>query len=139
MVDQKKAAWRAPGVFWSVGSAYVLLVAVLAAVGFLSDSTPPILLAAFLSLPVSVIALPGYYAVYGLLALVPGANPSVSSSSARSCTEDGVCSRSVIGEQAGWFVVTTEVAGVLALTCAALLNVLALRVLTARRGSRRSP
>lgn len=134
MVRQIKAARQVSPLFWSVGSGYVLVVAALAAVGFMTHSAPPILLAALLSLPASVIALPGYYMGYGLLALATGANPSVSSSSKRTCTVDGVCSRSTIGEQATWFVVTTEVIGVLALTCAAILNLLALRVLTARRG-----
>lgn len=122
---------------WLLGSAYVLGVAVIAAAGFLADSTPTILLAALLSLPASVIALPGYYLAYGLLALVPGANPSVSTGSG-SCTVDGVCTSSTTGDLAAWFLITTNVLGVLAFTIAAILNVLALRLLTARRESPRT-
>lgn len=121
---------------WSAGSVYVVGVSVIAGLGFVTDSTPPILLAALLSLPASVIALPGYYAAYGLLALVPGANPSVSSGSG-SCTVDGVCTSSTTGDLAPWFLVATTVLGVLTFTVAALLNLLALRFLTARRGSPR--
>ncbi|TCJ23698.1 hypothetical protein [Nocardioides jejuensis] len=135
MDRQATTARQVSPLFWSVGSVYVLVVTVLAASGFIIDSTPPILLAAFLSLPASAIALPGFYMAYGLLALVPGANPSVISSSTRSCTADGVCSRSTIGDQATWFVVTTDAIGVLALTCAALLNLLAIKILADRRRS----
>jgi hypothetical protein len=118
--------------FWSVGSAYALGVTVIAGLGFVADSTPMILLAALLSLPASVIALPGYYVAYGLLALVPGANPSESTGSS-SCTAGGVCESSTSGDPASWFLVTADVLGVLALTSAALLNLLALRILTSRR------
>lgn len=55
-----------------------------------------------------MIALPGYYLVYGLLALVPGANPSISTETS--------------GGTAPWFEVTTTVLGILALTLAAILN-----------------
>ena len=116
----------------SVGAMYALCVAVVAGVGFVGDSTSTILLAAVLSLPASMIAVPGYYLAYGLLALVPGANPSGSSGSA-SCTAAGECNSSATGGLPHWFVVTTDVVGVLALTCAALVNVLALRILTERR------
>lgn len=136
MDRQSTTAHQVSPLFWPVGSVYVLAVAVLAAAGFITDSTPPILVAAALSLPFSVIALPGYYMAYGLLALVPGANPSTSSSPATgsgSCTPDGVCSATTTGDPAAWFVLATGVLGVLALTVAALLNLLAFRVLTARR------
>jgi hypothetical protein len=117
---------------WAFGSLYLVGVTFIAGLGFATDSTPTILLAALLSLPASVITLPGYYMAYGLLALVPGANPSVSTSSSRYS--------STTGELATWFLVTTSVLGVLAFTVAALLNLLALRFLTARRrGSRRTP
>lgn len=127
-----EAASQVSPLYRTVGAIYVVGVSATAALGFITDSTPPILLAALLSLPASVIALPGYYMAYGLLAQFPGANPSVSSSSKATCTVDGVCSRTTTGEQAAWFLVTTEVLGVLALTCAALVNVIALWVLTAR-------
>ena len=117
-----------------LGSVYVLVVAVVAAEGFVVESTAVILLAALLSLPASVIALPGYYVAYGLLALVPGANPNESSGSSY-CTSGGDCVSSTTGDLADWFQATTEVLGVLAFTCAALINLLALRILTARRRS----
>ena len=111
---------------------YTAVVAGLAAAGFITDSPAPILLAAALTLPASIVAVPGYYVVYGLLALIPGANPS-SSSGSMSCTADGVCHGSVTGLPATWFLVATGVLGVLALTGAAVLNVVALRMLTIRR------
>jgi hypothetical protein len=126
------AAWRVSPLRWSVGSAYALGVAVLAGVGFVGDSTSAILLAALLSLPASAIAMPCYYLAYGLLALVPGANPSEGSGSG-SCTAGGECSTYTAGDPADWFLVTTDAIGVLALTCAAVLNLLAYRILTGRR------
>lgn len=111
-------------------SIYVLVVAVTAAVGFITDSTRTILLAALLGLPASLFALPGYYLMYGLLALVPGANPSSSSGSV-SCAPDGTCHGSVTGEPAAWFLITADALGILALSGAALLNVVVLRLLTA--------
>ena len=114
-----------------ISSAYVLTVAAVATVGFVAESTAVILLAALLSLPVSVIALPGYYVAYGLLTLVPGANPSTSSG-AGACNANGVdCDWSSTGDPASWFQVATSVLGVIALTCAAMLNVLGLCIATA--------
>ena len=113
-------------------SIYVLVVAVLGIAGFTAASAPIILLAAFLSLPSSVLAVPGYYLAYGLLALVPGANPS-SNTGSGSCTPNGDCTTSTTGDLATWFAVTTEVIGVLALIAAALANVAILRLLKARR------
>jgi hypothetical protein len=113
-----------------MASAYVVTVAVTATAGFVGESTPVILLAALLSLPASVIALPAYYVAYGLLALVPGADPSASSSSSRFCGHGADCTT---GELAAWFQVTTAALGILALTCAALLNVLGLPVAAGRR------
>ncbi|KRE36982.1 hypothetical protein ASG73_11750 [Janibacter sp. Soil728] len=121
-----------------VAAGYVLTVAVVATVGFVTESTAGILLAALLSLPASVIALPSYYVAYGLLALIPGANPSESSGSG-ACNTDGVdCQWSSTGDLAGWFHVTTEVIGILALTCAAVLNVLAICIVTALARGRES-
>jgi len=111
---------------------YVLIVMVIAAVGFTTGFTPMILLAAFLALPSSVIAVPAYYVTYGLLALVPGANPSRGTGSA-SCTPSGECRESTTGDLAAWFTIATEVIGILALTAAGLLNVILLRSLIARR------
>ncbi len=115
-------------------SIYVLVVATIAAVGFVRESTSMILLAAALSLPASAIALPGYYLLYGLLAYVTNANPSGASGST-SCTVGGDCSSSSSGDPAIWFQITTDVLGILALTCAAILNVFVLRrILQRRRG-----
>ncbi len=122
----------------TVGAAYVACVFGVAALGFFfTDSTFTILLAAALSLPASVVALPGYYAAYGLLALVPGANPS-SSSGSRACTAEGICgSTKTVGDPAPWFLVTTDVLGVLAFTGAGLVNLIAVTLLCRQR--RRTP
>jgi hypothetical protein len=112
------------------GWIYVLGVAAVSTLGFTTGSTPTILLAALLALPSSVVAIPAYYIVYGLLALVPGANPS-SSSGSGSCTPDGDCQVSTTGDLATWFTFATEAIGILALTAAALLNAVVLRNLIA--------
>jgi hypothetical protein len=112
------------------GWIYVLGVAALSTLGFTTGSTPTILLAALLALPSSVVAIPAYYIVYGLLALVPGANPS-SSTGSGSCTPSGDCQVSTTGDLAGWFTFATEAIGILALTAAALLNAVVLRNLIA--------
>ena len=117
-------------------AAYVAAVAGLATLGFAADSTAAILLAAALTLPVGVPAVVGYYVAYGLLALVPGANPSASSGSA-SCTADGLCTSSTTGDAATWFLVTADVLGVVALTAAAVANVLLARFALTRL--RRAP
>lgn len=113
-----------------IGWTYALTVAMLATLGFTTESTSTILLAAFLALPSSGAAVPAYYVFYGLLAQVPGANPSSSTGSA-SCTPNGNCQASTTGDAAAWFTLATDVVGVLALTAAALLNVVVLRTLIA--------
>ena len=65
-------------------AAYVLVVAVLAAWGFVTGSTALILAATALALPAGVVAIVGYYVLYGLLGVVPGANPD--SASGSSCS-----------------------------------------------------
>lgn len=105
----------------------------LATVGFLEGSPWPILVAAVLAVPASLATLPCYYLLFGLLALVPGANPSSSSGSGTSAPDGSTVTSVVTGMPAPWFTVTTHILGVLALTCAALLNVLLLRALRARR------
>lgn len=115
-----------------VASTYVLTVAAVATQGFTTESTGTILLAAFLALPSSAVAVPAYYAAYGLLALVPGANPSSSTGSA-SCSSAGDCQTSTSGDLADWFALTTDVVGILALTAAAVLNVIVLRIVILRR------
>jgi ABC-type dipeptide/oligopeptide/nickel transport system permease component len=116
----------------SLGATYVLGVAAAAGAGFAADSTATILLAAAVSLPASMVAVPSYYLAYGLIALVPGANPSEASGSS-SCTPAGDCDTTSSGGLAPWFEVTTDVIGVLALSSAALLNLLMLMIATTRR------
>lgn len=116
--------------------AYVATVGALAAVGFIQDSPWPILLAAVLSVPASLATLTCYYLVYGLLALVPGANPSSSSGSGTSAPDGSTVTSVVTGAPADWFTITTHVIGVLALVSATLLNLLLLSALRARRHER---
>lgn len=111
---------------------YVLAVATLATIGFATGSTPAILAAAVLALPSSLVAVPVFYVAYGLLALVPGANPS-SSSGTGFCTPGGECEVSTTGDLAGWFVIATDAFGIIALTAAAVTNVVLLRLLLAAR------
>lgn len=118
-------------------SAYVLLVTTVAVVGFATGLTPVILLSALIALPASVVALPGYYVAYGLLALAPGANPDTSTGSG-GCSPDGHCSSVSTGDPALWFTVAGHSAGVLAMCGAAVLNVVLLRHLVAVRRARSS-
>lgn len=109
-----------------------MAVALIAAAGFTQQSPWPILLAALLAFPASMVAVPCYYFAYGVLALVPGANPS-SSSGFETVAADGTITSVVTGMPAGWFTITTFVLGILALTVAAIVNVLLLRTLAARK------
>lgn len=118
-----------------VGSIYVLAVAVVSTVGFTSDSTPEILFAAVLALPLSIVAVPAYYVVSGILALLPGANPA-SSTGSGSCSPNGECQVSTAGDAAAWFMFTTDAFGILALTTAALLNAVIVRNVIATRHTR---
>ena len=111
-------------------TAYVATVAGLASYGFTSESTAAILLAAALALPAGLPALVSFYLGYGLLAQVPGANPSDVTGS--SCNAAG-CTSSITGGLAPWFAVTTDALGVLALTGAALAQVLFVRLLVRSR------
>ena len=113
-------------------AAYVASVAALAAWGFSTGSTATILTSVALGLPTSILALPGYYLIYGLLALVPGANPT-SAAGSGGCALGGDCVEAATGDPASWFSVTTDVVGVLALSAAALLNVVLLRARSRRR------
>jgi hypothetical protein len=132
---------RAPHGRWSSPrptrgeSAYLLVVAAIATWGFVAGSTTLIVLAALVALPTSVPAVIGFYVAYGLLAQLPGANPS-SSSGGSACSSSGVCRGSVTGDAATWFLLTTDVIGILALTVAALVNVAILRGLRARHRDR---
>ena len=120
---------------------YLAAVAALATVGFVQGSPGPIVLAAVLALPASIVAVPCYYLVYGLLALVTGANPSSSSGSGSgsSATADGASTTVTGDDTATWFAVTTHVLGVLALVAAAALNVLLVQAVLSRRRGRRAP
>ena len=112
---------------------YVVVVAVIAAVGVTEQSAGLILFAALLSVPASIVAVPGYYLGYGLLALIPAANPSSSSGSATFAPDGRMLTPVSAGTSAAWFTITTLVLGILALTVAAFVNVLLLRALAARR------
>ncbi len=117
---------------------YVLGAAAIATLGFTTGSTSAILLAALLALPSSVVAAAAYYGAYGLLALAPGANPT-SSAGSGSCTPLGDCRASSTGGLAAWFTITTHGFGILALTGAAVLDVIILRGLVAGRRARGQP
>ena len=117
---------------------YLAAVGGLATAGFVQDSPGPIVLAAVLALPSSIVAVPCYYLVYGLLALVTGANPSSSSGSGSSAA-DGSSTTVTTDDTATWFAVTTHVLGVLALVAAAALNVLLVQAVLSRRRGRRAP
>jgi hypothetical protein len=120
---------------------YLAAVAGLATAGFVQGSPGPIVLAAVLALPSSIVAVPCYYLVYGLLALVTGANPSSSSGSGSgsSASPGGSSTTVTTDDTATWFAVTTHVLGVLALTVAAALNVLLVQAVLSRRRGRRAP
>ena len=118
---------------------YLAAVAGLATAGFVQGSPGPIVLAAVLALPASIVALPCYYLVYGLLALVTGANSSSSSGSGSSSSAGGSSTTVTTDDMATWFAVTTHVLGVLALTVAAAVNVLLARAVVSRRQGRRAP
>ena len=110
----------------------------LAAYGFATGSTETIVLAGALTLPCSVPAAIGFYLAVGLLALVPGANPDTAGGSG-SCSAEGVCTSSSTGGAATWWLFTSDVLGVAALTAAAIVNVLLVsRAWTGLR-SRRAP
>jgi hypothetical protein len=108
----------------------------LATAGFASGSPAPIVLAAVLALPASIVAVPCYYLVYGLLALVTDANPSTSSGSGSGSSAGGGSTTVTADDTATWFAVTTHVLGVLALVVAAALNVLLVRAVLSRRRGR---
>ena len=55
-----------------------MAVTLVATVGLTEKSPWPIVRAVLLALPASVVALPRYYVVYGVLAPIPVANPSSS-------------------------------------------------------------
>jgi hypothetical protein len=114
-------------------AAYIVIICALATWGFVVQSPWPIVLAALLALPASLIALPCYYLAYGLLALFPGASPSSASGFGTAAADGTTSSSSSTGSAAGWFTATTHALGIIALTAAAILNVLLVRAFIARR------
>ena len=115
---------------------YVAVVAALAVTGFARGTPGPILTAIGLTLPASLLTVPGYYLAYGLLAQFPGATSSVSSASG-SCTAAGVCHGTSTGDPAIWFTITTPLIGTLAIAAAAVLNAYALALLMSSLTARR--
>lgn len=114
-------------------STYVVVLTLIATVGVTERSPWLVVLAGLLTLPASIVALPGYYLAYGVLALVPGANPSSSSSFATVAPDGRTLTTVTTGMPADWFTTTTLVLGILTVTVAALVNVLLLRALASRR------
>jgi len=114
---------------------YVVVVAVVATVGFIVQSPWPILFAALLALPASLVALPSYYVAYGVLALIPGANPSTNTGSVTTAPDGHTLISVTTGMPAEWFTITTDVLGILALTVAACANVLLVWAVAKRRRS----
>ncbi len=117
----------------SVG--YIVTVTLVAAAGFAGQTLWLVVVAALLAVPASIVALPCYYLTYGLLALVPGANPSSSSGSRTAAPGGRVLSTVGSGEPAAWFTVAAVVLGVLSLALAASVNVRLARSVSARRRS----
>lgn len=114
--------------------AYVMAVTVLAAAGFASGQALLIGIAALVTLPASIAAVPAIYLAAGLLALVPGANPSHTSSSSYVSPQGAEVVRES-GAPAVWYLTSIDVAGVVLLAVAAVANVLLLDlVLRWRRG-----
>jgi hypothetical protein len=102
-----------------------------AVLGFTTGSAVLILTAAALTLPASIVALPAYYVAYGLLALVPGANPDSAAGSA--CSDPGACPTVSTGDLAPWFAGVTLVLGILLLVAAAVADVMLARAVRAGR------
>jgi hypothetical protein len=113
---------------------YVALIAALTAGGFIAHTPWPIVLAAGLTLPAGVVAVPAYYTLYGALAWVTGANPSKSEGSAY-VAPDGTMTETVTGLTPLWFTITGGVLGVLILAAAAAVNVKLWMQIKRRRGT----
>jgi hypothetical protein len=111
----------------------VLGVAVLTVAGFASYSTPALVAALVLTVPASVVTLPAFYVLYGLVSQIPGANPLHSSGSGLS--SDGSVIVVTSGMPAPWLAPTMHTLGVLLITLGAVLNVLLARAVLARRKS----
>ncbi len=111
--------------------AYVALVAALVAMGMVLQTPAPFIVAALLTLPSSIAAVPLYYVLYGVTALIPGANPSSSSGEGGSTPGGGSVSV-VTGEPALWFTVSMGVLAVIVMAAAAYANALAIKAIRAR-------
>ena len=106
-----------------VAIGYVIAVGVVAATGFFASWGAAIALAVVFTLPSIVVFLPAYYLAYGVVALIPGANPSTASGSG-TVAADGTVTSVVVGDSPAWFTVLTHLMGTCALVAAALVNVL---------------
>ena len=105
------------------GGAYVVVAGGSAAAGFALARPWPILFAAIITLPSSVAALLAYYLSYGLLAQLPGANPSSSSGSATVLPDGSVIAATSTGDVATWFTVVMPLIGVGVIAAAAAITV----------------
>lgn len=106
-------------------TAYVAAVAVLSLAGFATGQPVLTGVAALVTLPVSIVAVPVFYVLAGLLSLLPGANPSHASGSGYGGPVGAVVV-SQTGAPASWYLVSLAVVGVVVLTLGALANVLLL-------------
>lgn len=114
---------------------YVALIAALVAAGMLLQTPGPFIVAAVLTLPASIAAIPLYYVLYGVTALIPGANPSSSSGQGTSTPGGGSVSV-VTGLPAPWFTIAMGVLAVIVMAAAAYANALAIKAIRARNTSR---
>jgi hypothetical protein len=115
---------------------YIAGVAALVAAGVLLQSPGPFLVAVLVTLPSSIVAMPVYYLLYGVVAYLSGGNPSSSSGTGTSAP-DGTTVTVVTGEPALWFTVAVGVLAVLVMACAAWANAMGLKVIRSRRHSER--
>lgn len=99
--------------------AYIATVTVLTAVGFASGQPLLIGVAALLTLPLSIVAVPVFYMLAGLLGLVPGANPSRASGSGY-VGPHGKVVVTHSGEPAQWYLISLDVLGVAIFAAAAV-------------------
>ena len=113
-------------------SAYVVAIVLMATAGIIEQSPWPVLLAGLLTVPACFAAVPCYYIVYGVLAQIPGANPSSSTGYEYQSAPGAKIVSVMTGAQATWFVITAQALGILAFAVAAILNVLLLRAIASR-------
>jgi hypothetical protein len=116
----------------------VITVAALVAAGMLLQSPGLFVVAAVMTIPSSIAAVPTYYVLYGITALIPGANPSSGSGKGVSTPGGGTVSV-VTGEPALWFTVSMGVLAVVVMALAAYANALALKAIRERAGHRHRP